>query len=564
MLTAPTSSTITTGDARTSSRAVDWTAVALVVTALVAVLPFLVRHAAWLWVRPHYGAFPLVLLGSGVLAYVRLREAPGCAGLAKGTGASSPWIAGTWLAACWMVLAAAEVLDSTWLACVATMILIPALAYTLGGRELLRRLLPAWAMLWFLVPPPMDLDRLLILKLQALTTGWSSAVLDAFGVDHLVAGNVIEIDGRKLMVEQACSGINSLFSLLACTLFLVLLTRRGWVRGGLLLVAAVGWVLVANVARVVIVAILETRMGVTAATGWRHEALGIFLFALAVGLLLSTDRFLTFLTRTGTKPATPTETPTEQPASGLTDTESIARTRNGRCARWVVAPAVAAFLLLVCLHWALYESAPDVGGPPAALAPNADLLQAKVGAWERRDFSPQERDANNFFGEHSLVWTYKRPEVAALISLDYPFPQWHDLTWCYRGTGWQIDRQDVHYPPEVPGGYVEVKMSKPGFRHGYLLFCDFDRLGQPFRAREGGVQEPLFRHEATLTRLRDRLAGRPAPAGDPSGAAYQFQLFVEGSAPLSADGMAWVRELFVQTQTCVRSSWAGEKCSQEK
>jgi exosortase len=554
MLTAQPSSTITAGDARSPARAVDWTAVALVGVTLGAVLPFLVRHAAWLWVRPHYGAFPLVLLGSGVLAYLRLRAAPG----RPGAGPGSSWVAGAGLAAGWVVLAAAEVLASTWLACVATMTLIPALAYARGGRELVRRLLPAWALLWLLVPPPMDLDRLLVLKLQALTTGWSSAVLDAFGVDHLVAGNVIEIDGRKLLVEQACSGINSLFSLLACTLFLVLLTRRGWVRGGLLLVAAIGWVLVANVARVVIVALLETRTGVTAATGWRHEALGLLLFALAVGLLLSTDQLLAFLTRPGTRPVTPPE----QPAPGPADPDSSAR--SGRCARGLAVPAVAAFLVLVGLHWALRESDPDPGGSPAALAPNADLLPAKVGAWERRDFAPQERDANNFFGEHSLVWAYARPEVAALVSLDYPFPHWHDLTWCYRGTGWQIDRQEVLESADVPGGFVAVQMSKPGFRHGYLLFCEFDRQGRPFRARPGGAEEPLFRHEATLARVRDRLAGRPAPADDPPGAAYQFQVFVEGPGPLSADGASWVRELFVQTQARVRDSWAGQCERHEK
>jgi hypothetical protein len=146
-----------------------------------------------------------------------------------------------------------------------------------------------------------------------------------------------------------------------------------------------------------------------------------------------------------------------------------------------------------------------------------------------------------------------------VVALDYPFPHWHDLTWCYRGTGWQIDRQDVQHPGEVPGGYVEVQLSKPGFRHGYLLFCEFDRRGRPFRARPGGAREPLFRHGATLERVRDRLAGRPAPEGDPPGAAYQLQVFAEGPGPLSADGAARVRELFVQTQARVRESWAAEK-----
>jgi hypothetical protein len=180
------------------------------------------------------------------------------------------------------------------------------------------------------------------------------------------------------------------------------------------------------------------------------------------------------------------------------------------------------------------------------------LLPAKIGSWDRREFAPQTRDAGSFFGENSHVWSYARPGSAAVVSLDFPFPGWHDLTWCYRGIGWQIDGQDVYHPAEVPGGYVEVRMSKPGFRHAYLLFCEFDRQGRPFRARPGGAQEPLFRHEATLIRVRDRLAGRPGPAGDPPGAAHQFQVFVESAGPLAPDTEAAVRELFVRGQARVR------------
>ncbi len=117
-------------------------------------------------------------------------------------------------------------------------------------------------------------------------------MLDAFGVFHYRAGNVIEVNGRKLMVEQACSGINSLYSLLACTLFMVFLTRRGWIHGTLLVVAAIAWVLCANVARVSGVALMESRLGVDLSSGWRHDAFGVLLFALAVGLLFSTDQFL--------------------------------------------------------------------------------------------------------------------------------------------------------------------------------------------------------------------------------------------------------------------------------
>jgi hypothetical protein len=217
-----------------------------------------------------------------------------------------------------------------------------------------------------------------------------------------------------------------------------------------------------------------------------------------------------------------------------------------------------AFLLLVGLHWVGAASAarPE---PLAALAANPDLIPARVGAWERREFAALTRDANNYFGEHSHVWVYARPGLDARVSLDWPFPGWHDLTWCYRGTGWQIDAQEVLAHAQVPDGFVAVRMSKPGYRYGYLLFCEFDRRGTPFRSRPGGTRDPLFRHETTLTRVSDRLAGRPAPEGDPAGAAYQFQVWFEGPAPLTPEGEVMVRELFVAAQAQVRKEWAAGK-----
>ena len=214
-------------------------------------LPLLVQFAQQLWMRPHYQFFPLVLLGAAVLAYTRLR---GLGPVRPG----QPVLSGAFLALAWGLLALAEVLYSTWLAATAALVLLAALLYALGGGRLFRQALPAWLLLWTAVPPPLELDRNLILWLQSLTAGWSSAVLDFLGTYHVMAGNVVEINARRLLVEEACSGVNSLFSVLACTLFLVFLCRRPPVRACLLLAAAMAWVLTANVARVVGVVALAT------------------------------------------------------------------------------------------------------------------------------------------------------------------------------------------------------------------------------------------------------------------------------------------------------------------
>src|SRR5262249_45473600 len=117
----------------------------------------------------------------------------------------------------WLLLAAAVLLDVPRLAGIGGLLLLAAAPLGLGGWPLLRALLPALVYLLLVIPPPFGLDRLLITKLQLLTAKASSRVLDYFGVYHNMDGTVVETAGKRYMVEEACSGIHSLFSILACT-----------------------------------------------------------------------------------------------------------------------------------------------------------------------------------------------------------------------------------------------------------------------------------------------------------------------------------------------------------
>src|SRR5262249_46720478 len=156
----------------------------------------------------------------------------------------------------------------------------------------------------------------------------------------------------------------------------------------------------------------------------------------------------------------------------------------------------------------------------------------------REGFEDQSRNPGSAFGEFSRVWTYRRGPNAAVLSLDYPFPAWHDLTRCYTGLGWQIGGEAVH-PAGAPesgpgGGYVELALTRPGYRAGSLLFCQFNPDGVPLEPRRGGAHLSVHRHESALRRWLGQLDGAgAAPRADPRGPVYQLQLFVESYAPLS-------------------------------
>lgn len=540
MLTTPTLQTIPVSPPTT--RRSSWDAIALAIVATLAHLPLLTQHAAWLWQRPHYQFFPLVLIGAGVLAVTRIRT--GSLGRPRSTA-----IAAAGFSASWLLLALADLLASPWLGCVAFMTLLPTLVYAAGGKDMCRQALPAWVLLWLVIPPPLDLDRVLMFKLQNLTTEWSSALLDVFGVFHFRAGNVIEVDGKKLMVEEACSGINSLYSLLSCTLFLVFLTRRGWGRGSLLIAAAIAWVLAMNVARVTGVVLLETRWGVNVSTGWRHEVFGILLFSMAVGLLLSTDQLFSFLTRSvpqacGTRAAAPGSESVLGPKQPL-----------GHGLHRLAMLGIPAFLLLLIAGWATQKPSLEVELASSKLAiPDKDRLPKRIGPWDQAEFAVQTREAHSFYGEQSSVWRYSTGRQNAVVSLDYPFPSWHDLTWCYTAKGWHIDAQSVRTDLGVDGGLVEVSMTQPTHRHGYLLFGEFNSRGQPLSGRPGGIEASFFRHQTTLLRLRSWLGFDGEQHIDPIGPVYQFQVFWEGYDRLPPEDEALVTNLFVQAQAILRES----------
>jgi exosortase len=546
MLTSTTLQTLSASQPSRYRRP-GWEILVIAAVAMIAHFPLLVRHAEWLWQRPHYQFFPLVVVGAGILAYVRMRHVlrwqPG-----------SAIIAAVGLTLSWLLLAIADLLASTWLGSVATMFLIMTLVYAAGGLELCRQALPAWMLLWFVVPPPFDLDRVLMFKLQNLTTEWSSSVLDVLGVFHVRSGNVIEVDERKLMVEQACSGINSLYSLLACTVFLVFLTRCGWVRGSLLVAVGIGWVLAANVARVTGVVYLNTRWGIDLSSGWRHEAFGVFLFALAVGLLMSTDQLFVFLTR-----SIPRTLNNKLHSAGSVNA-SETRPFYSHGLRRLAFVSIPAYAVLAIAFWASDKTTNDMSVAQMQLHyPDKDCLPTKIGSWEQAEYASLKREASSFYGEQSRVWKYSNTRNAAILSVDFPFMNWHDLTWCYVGKGWHIDNQVVRDDPGVPGGFLEVRMTQSTHRHGYLVFCEFSSEGKPFVARPGGTEASLFRHQTTLLRAKALLGFDREQLTDPPGPIYQLQLFLEGYDQLSVEDEAALTELFVRSSANIR-----EFCSTHK
>jgi hypothetical protein len=124
-----------------------------------------------------------------------------------------------------------------------------------------------------------------------------------------------------------------------------------------------------------------------------------------------------------------------------------------------------------------------------------------------------------------------------------------------------MDDQAVHVPPPADGadqdGYVAVGFTKPGYRSGYLLFCQFNKDGAPLDPRLGAAYLSIYRQEAALRRWWYRLQGTPDPTpAEPAAPVYQLQLFVESYTPLDAADRAAADAFFLEGRRTLRKQWA--------
>jgi len=88
------------------------------------------------------------------------------------------------------------------------------------GFRMIRELVYPLCTLILMIAPPDFVFQALTLRLQLLASRLGSDALEALGYSVLREGNIIEMVGIKLSVEEACSGIRSLVAILfMCVLY---------------------------------------------------------------------------------------------------------------------------------------------------------------------------------------------------------------------------------------------------------------------------------------------------------------------------------------------------------
>jgi exosortase len=107
-----------------------------------------------------------------------------------------------------------------WISRTAVLIsLVGAIALVYGVRMVKELTYPLATLILMIAPPNFVFERL-TLQLQLLASRLGAAALEALGYSVLREGNILEMVGIKLSVEEACSGIRSLVAIVfMCVLY---------------------------------------------------------------------------------------------------------------------------------------------------------------------------------------------------------------------------------------------------------------------------------------------------------------------------------------------------------
>jgi hypothetical protein len=235
--------------------------------------------------------------------------------------------------------------------------------------------------------------------------------------------------------------------------------------------------------------------------------------------------------------------------------------------RWIVAAYVV--LGLVQLPGPILAAFSQKARSPAAdqLAHDdvfhRDDLPKTIGDWTQVDYSVGDYDPTRDIGAHRQIWTYQLDKrCRCILSADYPFGGWHNLSVCYVASGWRIVERtqqpsDTEAKP-APDPYVELSMMGPAGEYGLLLFSLVSPAGR-------GLDVP---DQSTWKRITARFASNPLSRWMPKGTAFvgrettlQVQALVSSPDPLQTEEREAVRTLFMAMRQKLVSTYIPKQAS---
>ena len=440
----------------------------LALIALAGFGPLMAQFFYNLWQFDTYQFFPLALAGGAFLMARGAKEAQ------RPLQLGSLWLRIPLFLIMLGTLASAAVMWSPWLGAASLLLAVLAVSWWFGSWPLLREILPGWLVLLTVLPPPLKLDTRFAMLLQEWAIEGSTLLLALLGIPHLLTGLIIEIPGQRMLVEEACSGINSVLFMTSACVFYAMWRRRSLLFLGLLYALTIACVLAGNLVRITSGAWLLFNFQIDLFAGWKHEALGLVLTAIYLSFIVVADALL-------------------ERVFSPKDYQHITETKENPepvLEGWFFGDGIRLLTLVLAIlgvvqlvrGWDFHfrkENARRIN--PAWMNGSAKFtLPPEIAGWRLvSDEKPAPKRAAFEDGVYSHIWQYQKGNTLATISFDYPFFGYHDVTICYRNAGWKIGATKLQrasdYNAMVP--CMEVVLEREGGLKADLLYSTVDETG---------------------------------------------------------------------------------------
>ena len=172
--------------------------------------------------------------------------------------------------------------------------LLVSLTLATFGTKTAKRTLFPFLFLLFCIPLHSFLDVITIhLRLFAVSAAYG--VLRGLGVDVLRQGTMLASSTGSFAIDVAapCSGMRSLFAMMALTAGYAYFTQPTWARRALLFSLAVPIAVLGNVVRIFTIVAVAASCSPTFATGFYHDYSGYVVFLVSVFLMVASGGLLT-------------------------------------------------------------------------------------------------------------------------------------------------------------------------------------------------------------------------------------------------------------------------------
>ena len=541
------------------------------VALLGASLPMLIPYLIEMWSYEHYRYIPFVFLVVGYLAWIRSdREIRSPAG----------WLGWSMIACGLLSILIAVLVPSTWLAGVGFVILSAAFIGSLSGPDD-RSLLGSAVPLLMLTQIPFGLDQKLINFLQGVTTDLSSVVLDVLGVPHAVEGNTMQLASRQLFVAEACSGIQSVYTLAFIACVIVAINRRRLWLTPIYLLISVLLAIAGNTLRVTTVALAEHWFAADLSEGWQHDVLGYVTLGIATLFLLSFDQLIITVLHPATAGgASSMDSPLiriwnylvadwrftndEGVYGNLANPETVSRPKAGLLDKlvssrtgWLAAIGLFAILGLGSVVQAtrveVNQAPKRLVGSYVIFNPKPELLKGKYQITQVGNHQVNRDGKQPRLGENADLWEAEIDQrLRGQIVVSQSYRGWHDLCTCYRNMDWEELSREVVEPQGTDGAsFVTARYKNRQGEYGYLLFSAVNEDGTIPDAPEGSLG-------SLKTRIKTRLEMQGVIS---MGNLVMFQMWLVTGEKISPDTLEKMQADFVDMRSRLAKSVVNDAVS---